>query len=403
MKTITFGCRLNTFESKLIEQIGSDMADVIVVNTCAVTSEAERQCRQAIRKAYRENPDMKIIVTGCGAQLHPEEYAMMPEVYRVLGNHEKLSKEILEGDEKVCVGNIMEHNLTEAPLITDFEGRTRAFLQIQQGCDHACTFCIVHFARGKNIGLNPNKVIQQANLFVQKGFAEIVLTGVDITSYPYGFNQIVKRLATEVNGLKRLRFGSLDPACVDDELIDIIAQYDVIQPHIHLSVQSGDNLILKRMGRRHSFEQVLHICQLLSQKKDNMVFGADFITGFPTETEEHFLNTYRLVQEANISQLHTFPYSIRKGTPAAKMPQVDVPVRKERAARLRELGHQLENKLLSQMIGTVRPVLIEKIGQGYTDNYIKIKVNSNQTGQIIPVRIIGRSENELVGEVEIRA
>ncbi|MBQ8557809.1 MAG: tRNA (N(6)-L-threonylcarbamoyladenosine(37)-C(2))-methylthiotransferase MtaB [Alphaproteobacteria bacterium] len=397
MKIVTFGCRLNTFESKLIEKIGSDLQDIVVVNTCAVTAEAERQCRQAIRKVFREYPHMKIIVTGCAAQLHPEKYAQMPEVFRVLGNREKLTREMLFSDERVCVGDINQP-IENIPLVTDFEGRSRAFLQIQQGCNHTCTFCIVRSARGKNIGLPPERVLEQARVFVKQGFSEIVLTGVDITSYPYGFNSLIRRLVTEVEGLKRLRLGSLDPACVDDELMELLLSSPILMPHLHLSVQAGDNLVLKRMGRRHTAEQIIQFCTHLKKMCPDFVLGGDFITGFPTETEEQFLNTCQLVQEAQITQLHVFPYSVRLGTPAAKMPMVDMGIRKERATRLRQLGLTLEHQLLDKMIGTIRPVLIEREGHGYTDNYLKVQVLSGQIGSIIPVKITKRSKNELVGE-----
>ncbi|MBE6455158.1 MAG: tRNA (N(6)-L-threonylcarbamoyladenosine(37)-C(2))-methylthiotransferase MtaB [Alphaproteobacteria bacterium] len=397
MKIVTFGCRLNTFESKLIEKIGSDLQDIVVVNTCAVTAEAERQCRQAIRKVFREYPHMKIIVTGCAAQLHPEKYAQMPEVFRVLGNREKLTREMLFSDERVCVGDINQP-IENIPLVTDFEGRSRAFLQIQQGCNHTCTFCIVRSARGKNIGLPPERVLEQARVFVKQGFSEIVLTGVDITSYPYGFNSLIRRLVTEVEGLKRLRLGSLDPACVDDELMELLLSSPILMPHLHLSVQAGDNLVLKRMGRRHTAEQIIQFCTHLKKMCPDFVLGGDFITGFPTETEEQFLNTCQLVQEAQITQLHVFPYSVRLGTPAAKMPMVDMGIRKERATRLRQLGLTLEHQLLDKMIGTIRPVLIEREGHGYTDNYLKVQVSSGQIGSIIPVKITKRSKNELVGE-----
>ncbi len=398
MKILTFGCRLNTFETSLIHKIGDDLDDVLVVNTCAVTGEAERQCRQAIRKAHRDFPHMKIVVTGCGAQLHPEEYAAMPEVTRVLGNREKLSREILHASEKVVVSDMNKPVEWDLPIVTDFEGRTRAFLQIQQGCDHACTFCIIHQARGQNMGLLPDLIIKQAKTFVANGFSEIVLTGVDITSYPYGFNDIIKRLLNEVPEIKRLRLGSLDPACIDDEFISLFAMYPNLMSHIHLSIQAGDNLILKRMGRRHNREQVIKSCQKIRSIRPDMVFGADLITGFPTETEEQFMNTIDLVERTGITHLHVFPYSARPGTPAAKMPMIDMAVRKERAARLRSVGEKLLDNLLDATIGQTKPVLIEKEGQGYTNNYIKVTVSSDKIGQIINVRMIQRSKNELVGE-----
>ena len=233
MKTITFGCRINTYESALINQIAGDLDNVIVVNTCAVTAEAERQCRQTIRKLRKENPDARIIVTGCAAQLHPEVYAQMPEVDRVIGNREKITREALIGDEKVLVGEVADA-VFDIPIVTDFEGRTRAFIQVQQGCNHACTFCIVRQVRGRNKGILPEQVITQARTFVENGYSELVLTGIDVTSYPYGFSDLVERVVKEVSGLKRLRLGSVDPAGVDDRLIDLFGRYDVLMPHMHL-------------------------------------------------------------------------------------------------------------------------------------------------------------------------
>ena len=398
MKIISFGCRLNTFESKIIEGLLSDQEDLFVVNTCAVTSEAERQCRQMIRKISREYPDMKIIVTGCAAQLDAQKYAEMPQVYKVVGNIEKLDREKLLFGPKIQVSDIMSTQ-TNVPVISDFESRTRAFLQIQQGCSHACTFCIVHKARGKNKGLLPDQVIIQAKRFVEKGFLELVLTGVDIASYPYGLNDLLKRIIKEVKGLKRLRLGSFDPALMTDEFIDLWTDNEVMMPHLHLSMQSGDNMILKRMGRRHSCEDVLNACHKLLSKRKDFVFGADLIAGFPTETEEMFLNTLRFVKEAPISLIHAFPYSERPSTPAAKMPLVDMKIRKERAFKLREVGARLLNLKLAEFEGKRVNVLIEQNGIGYSENYLKVKTNSDKTGEIVSVLIEKRNENELVGSV----
>lgn len=397
MKILSFGCRLNTFESTVIQKLLSDVDDVFVINTCAVTHEAERQCQQAIRRVARENPHMKIIVTGCAAQLNPAKYASMPEVFRVVGNIEKLSRKCLLEGEKVQVQSILETDF-DVPVITDFEARTRAFLQIQQGCSHACTFCIVRKARGKNRGLPVDRVIEEANLFVKNGFSELVLTGVDITSYPFGFNQLLKEILRKVKGLKRLRLGSIDPACIDDEFIDIIISNPVFMPHLHLSMQSGDDLILKRMGRRHSFNQVLSACQKIKEKRPDFIFGGDFITGFPTETEEMFLNTVRFVKEADIKLLHVFPYSVRPDTPAAKMPMVEMQDRKKRAAFLRKIGDELLVDYLDKQIGKKHLVLIETNGIGYTENYLKVKTNCYRTGEIVSVSITGREKNELVGQ-----
>ena len=397
MQIITFGCRLNTFETAVMKQLaGSNLDDVIIVHTCAVTAEAERQCRQAIRQAARKNPDKKIIVAGCAAQLHPEVFAQMPEVYRVLGNHEKLNPQTLMQGDKVAVGDLSEP-APDSPFIHDIEGRTRAFLQIQQGCDHACTFCIVHLLRGKNTGLEPAHVLKQANLFVEQGFSEIVLTGVDVASYPYGLWDLTERLLREVHGLKRLRFGSLDPAMVGDDLLRLLAEYENLMPYIHLSVQSGNDLILKRMGRRHTRADVLQFAERLYRARSEATLGADFIAGFPTETPAQFQQTLDLIREARITHVHVFPYSARTGTPAAKMPQVPKAERVARAALAREAGHELYQKALDKMVGKTVSVLVEQTGIGYTENYFPVRVGrSDLAGQIQKVLIVGKDKDELV-------
>lgn len=398
MQVITFGCRLNTFEAAVIKQVaGDDLDDVIVVQTCAVTGEAERQCRQAIRQAARENPDKKIVVTGCAAQLHPEVFAGMPEVYRVLGNREKLSRDILIGTDRVVVGDL-SGPIPELPIVSDFEGRSKAFLQIQQGCDNACTFCIVRYARGKNVGLPPDKVIEQARTFVKNGFSEIVLTGVDVASYPHDLWRLTKRLLTEVDGLKRLRFGSLDPAGVGSELLELMERYPALMPAVHLSVQAGDNLILKRMGRRHTYEDVVGFAKQLRQIHPDATLGADLIAGFPTETDEHFRRTLDLIQEADITHTHVFPYSIRPGTPAAKMPMVPKSERVERAALAREAGRIVMDKWLTKMIGKTVSVLVEQDGFGYTDTYLPVRIQQPVAiGQTVEIVITGRDNDVLVG------
>ena len=397
MQVITFGCRLNTFESAVMKEItGSLLDDVILIHTCAVTAEAERQCRQAIRQAARQNPNKKIIVAGCAAQLHPDIFAAMPEVFRVLGNHEKLTPDILLGTDRVRVGDLSD-SAPDIPLVHNFDGRNRAFLQIQQGCDHACTFCIVHKLRGKNTGLPPEQVIRQAALFVQKGFSEIVLTGVDVASYPHGLWDLTKRLLTEVPGLKRLRFGSLDPAAVGDELLELLARYENLMPAFHLSVQAGDNLILKRMGRRHTFEDVLSFADKLRRVNPLATLGADFIAGFPTETEVQFKRTLDLIAAAEITHAHIFPYSAREGTPAAKMPQVPKAIRQERASLARDLSHQIYQKGLDKMIGKKVSVLVEQTGTGYTENYFPVQTKQpDLAGQILTATVQGKEKDELV-------
>ena len=397
MKIVTFGCRMNTFESAVMARLGSDIPDnVVVVNTCAVTGEAERQCRQTIRKLKRENPNIILIVTGCAAQLHPEQYAEMPEVDRVLGNHEKLNADFLKGTEKQIVGDIEQP--FDLPIVSDFEGRNRAFLQIQQGCDHKCTFCVVRFARGHNKGMAPNHVIEQARAFVASGFREIVLTGADVASYPDGLVMITKRLLDEVPEIKRLRYGSLDPAALGDDFVALVKKYPAIMPHFHLSIQAGDNLILKRMGRRHTREDVMTLAEKLRSVRPEVVLGADFITGFPTETPAQFEQTMDLVRTAGLTHLHVFPYSERPGTPAAKMAQVSMIERKKRAAALRALGDEMHEALLQKMVGQSVLVLVESDGTGWTENYLHVILNDKyQPGEIITTAIKGVQNHELVG------
>ncbi len=398
MKVITFGCRLNTFETAVMKQLAADdLDDVVVINTCAVTGEAERQCRQAVRQTARDNPDKKIVVTGCAAQLHPDIFAAMPEVTRVLGNHEKLSRAILLGDDKVCVGDLSEPP-ADLPIVSDFEGRSKAFLQIQQGCDNACTFCIVRHARGKNIGLPPDKVIEQARTFTTNGFSEIILTGVDVASYPHDLWGLTKRLLTEVDGLKRLRFGSLDPAGVGDDLLDLMATYPALMPAVHLSIQAGDNLILKRMGRRHTFEDVTAFTNKLYQVRPNATLGADLITGFPTETPEQFQRTLDLIEAAQITHAHVFPYSARPGTPAAKMPPVPKQERIARAELARTLSARLKTERMEQLIGQTVTVLTEQDNMGYTDTYFPVRlIHPTPPGELVSVTIQRRDDHVLVG------
>lgn len=394
VQVVTFGCRLNSYESAAIKELSGLPDDTVVVNTCAVTGEAERQCRQTIRKLRRENPNAFLVVTGCAAQIAPEVYAKMPEVDKVLGNNEKLDANAYQKSAPaVSVGDI---DSPAAPINARmpfyFEGRNRAFIQIQQGCDNACTFCVVTKARGKNKSLPPEKIVAHAQKLVDEGYPEIGLTGVDITAYP-DLAELVKKLLNEVSGLKRLRLGSLDPAAVRDELISLFAESGVLMPHLHLSVQSGDDLILKRMARRHLRKDVLDLCSKVRAVRPDAAFGADFITGFPTETERMFENTLNLVREANITHLHVFPYSERPGTPAAKMPQVPVSERKERAKRLRAAGDALLNAYMRGRIGTEARVLYETDGKGLCEHYLSVKIGEGfRSGQIVPVRLTGIAE-----------
>lgn len=341
VEVVTLGCRINSYESEILKEKFATMDNLVIINTCAVTKEAERQCRQTVRKLRKENPQARIIVTGCAAQINPYMFANMPEVDLVLGNKEKAELEkylSMEMVEKSLVGDIFSYDKYDDYMIMGFEGRQRAFVQIQQGCNHRCTYCIVPFARGNNRSVPAEKILQQIGVLLEQGFEEICLTGVDACSYQPSFSGLVKQILEKFPNLPSLQFGSLDPAAVDDEFIKLIAEHKNIFPHLHLSVQAGDNLVLKRMKRRHSREDVINLCQKIKKLRADASFGADFICGFPLEDDAAFENTLKLIEEAGITKLHVFPYSERPGTPAALMPQVPVEIRKKRAAILREKG-----------------------------------------------------------------
>lgn len=344
-EVITFGCRMNAYESEVIKEKLREFDDVIVVNTCAVTGEAERQCRQTIRKLRRENPTAKIIVTGCSAQVSTAKLYKMPEIDLLLGNKEKRRIEQYVANIKApknSVSDIFQDEDCGDYIITGFEGRHKAFVQVQQGCNHRCTYCIVPYARGKNRSVPADLIIKQIKELLTKGFKQICLTGVDICSYQPSFSNLVEKILLEIPELPELQFGSLDPAAVDDKFIELYGLYQNMASHFHLSVQSGDNDVLRRMARRHRREDVINLCEKLRQKRANTTFGADFICGFPTESIEAFENTCKLVQEAKIEKLHVFPYSEREGTPAAKWEQIPMTERRRRAAVLRSLGIETE-------------------------------------------------------------
>ena len=351
VEVITLGCRINSYESEVLKEKLGSLDNVIIINTCAVTGEAERQCRQTIRKLRKQNPQAKIVVTGCAAQVATKKFAAMPEVDLVLGNKEKAEIEKhLNSEDKTIVGDIMAFDSYDPYLITGFEGRQRAFVQIQQGCNHRCTYCIVPYARGKNRSVPETNILKQIRELLKQGFKEICLTGVDICSYQItpeasqpSFSCLVQTILEEIPELPSLQFGSLDPAALDDKFVALVGKFKNIHPHFHLSIQSGDNLVLKRMGRRHSREDVIALCNKIRAVRPEAAFGSDFICGFPTETEEQFQNTVKLVKEAGITHLHVFPYSERSGTPAAAMPQVPVNIRKDRARRLRLEGINLDD------------------------------------------------------------
>ncbi|MGH6945943.1 MAG: tRNA (N(6)-L-threonylcarbamoyladenosine(37)-C(2))-methylthiotransferase MtaB, partial [Kiloniellales bacterium] len=345
-EVLTFGCRLNAYESevKSAKAAAAGLSRAVIVNTCAVTSEAERQARQAIRRARRDNPAAEIIVTGCAAQIDPARYAAMPEVDRVIGNEEKLKAESYRDQRPLQVADIMAVKETAPQLIAGFAERARAFVQVQQGCDHRCTFCVIPYGRGNSRSLPLGAVAAQIRALVERGVKEVVLTGVDITSYggdlpgrpPLG--QLLRRLLKQVPELPRLRLSSLDAIELDEELLRLVAEEPRLMPHLHLSLQAGSDLILKRMKRRHSRAQAVALTRRLKRLRPEIALGADLIAGFPTESDVAFEESLRLVDDCALTFLHVFPYSARQRTPAARMPQVPVALRRERAARLRALG-----------------------------------------------------------------
>ena len=411
-KVLTFGCRLNTYESEVIKDhaVAAGETGVIFVNTCAVTAEAERQARQAIRKTRRDNPHVRIVVTGCSAQLHPDAYADMDEVDAVIGNREKLEPAAygLGNTETVRVNDIMSVTETANHLISGMEGRARAFIQIQNGCDHRCTFCIIPYARGNSRSVAIGAITRQIRTLVDNGYNEVVLTGVDLTSYGHDLpgtptlGQMVRRLLANVPELKRLRLSSVDPAEIDDVLLRQIAEEPRLMPHIHISLQAGDDMILKRMKRRHTRAQAVEFCERVRALRPDAAFGADIIAGFPTETETQFKNTLVIVDDCDLSYCHVFPYSARDGTPAARIPEsrhVPGPERKQRAALIRMAGKRRLNALLDRMIGSTFEALAEKSGLGRAPNFAPVALDAGVVaGQLYKVNIVGRDDQVLLGK-----
>lgn len=389
----------------------SDAAeDVVIVNTCTVTGEAERQARQAIRRARRERPTARIVVTGCAAQISPERFARMPEVDRVLGNREKLQAarwtSAATRGERVQVGEISDLRETASHLITSFETHTRAFVQVQNGCDHRCTFCIIPFGRGASRSVPPERVVEQVRVLVAGGVGEVVLTGVDLTDYgrdlpthpPLGV--LVRRLLRDVPELPRLRLSSIDPIEIDDDLWSALGDEPRLMPHLHLSLQAGDDVVLKRMKRRHLCEDARRVVERARALRPDIVFGADVIAGFPTETEEMFQNTVDLVEQLGLVYLHVFPYSPRNGTPAARMPQIPGTERKVRAARLRAIGARAHRRLLSSKVGGVHEVLMESGGVGRTRDFARVRVlGGAPPGAFVDVRADSIDGEDLRGRV----
>ena len=408
-KVETFGCRLNAFESKIIEaNLPSDgNVSRVVFNSCAVTSEAVRQVKQSIRKTRRQNPDIEIVVTGCAAQIDPDTFGKMAEVDHVIGNEEKLNPNIWSRlpTERVIVNDIMNIKETAPQMVAGFKGRFRAFAQIQQGCDHRCTFCIIPYGRGNSRSVPIGEIVKQFRLLIKNGYKEFVLTGVDITSYGSDLpgqprlGTMIKRLLKNVEGIERLRLSSVDPSEIDEDLLDVIANEKRLMPSLHLSVQAGNDLILKRMKRRHLRDDVIKLSTLLREIRPNIVLGADLIAGFPTETDEMFKQTIDLISEAELLHLHIFPYSARIGTPAAKMPQVTSNTKKMRASLLREAGAKLMTDYLSKRVGRNETVLLEQNDTGYTDQFFPMKVSGNhKPGEIVTAKVDNVMEdNTLVG------
>jgi threonylcarbamoyladenosine tRNA methylthiotransferase MtaB len=386
---VNFGCRLNIYEGEVIRKQAeaAGLENAIIFNSCAVTAEAERQVRQAIRRARKENPDAKIIVTGCSAQVHPDMYAGMGEVDKVIGNQEKLEKSGYEfaiaGAEKALVNDIMSVKETASHLVASFDGKARAFVQVQNGCDHRCTFCIIPYGRGNSRSVPMGEIVAQVRALVEQGYNEVVLTGVDVSDYGKDLpgtptlGQMMKRLLALVPQLPRLRLSSIDAVEADDDLFRLLADEPRFMPHMHISLQAGDDMVLKRMKRRHSRADALEFCDKVRKLRPDVVFGADIIAGFPTETEDMFQNTLSLVDDARLTYLHVFPYSARTGTPAAKMPQVPKEIRKERAARLRDAGEKQLASFLQSQVGKTSQVIVEKPRLGRTEHFAYIELDSD--------------------------
>jgi len=411
----THGCRLNTYETKAMEELVRDsgLSDVVVVNTCAVTAEAVRKAGQDIRKLRRDNPGAKLIVTGCAAQTEPERFAAMDEVDLVLGNTEKMlaatwagmAGGLIPDSEKVQVDDIMSVTETAGHLIDGFGTRSRAYVQVQNGCDHRCTFCIIPYGRGNSRSVPAGVVVDQIRRLTARGFNEVVLTGVDLTSWGADLpgapklGDLVMRILKLVPDLPRLRISSIDSIEVDEALMQAIAEEPRLMPHLHLSLQAGDNMILKRMKRRHLRDDAIAFCQEARQLRPDMTFGADIIAGFPTETDAMFENSLKLVEECDLTWLHVFPYSPRPGTPAARMPQVNGRAIKDRARALREAGQAQVVRHLSAQCGRDHAVLMENARMGRTEQFTEVVFDSDQPeGQIVTTRITGHNDTHLFGK-----
>ena len=411
---LTLGCRLNAYESEVMRANAAEagLDDAVIVNTCAVTNEAVRQARQTIRKAHRDRPDAPIIVTGCAAQIDPDMFAEMPEVARVIGNSEKMKAETFRPTSlldpsapKAIVNDIMSVTETAGHLVDGLDGRARAYVQVQTGCDHRCTFCIIPYGRGNSRSVPAGDVVDQARQLTENGFYELVLTGVDLTSWGADLpnapklGNLVARILKLVPDLKQLRLSSIDAIEIDDELFDLITEDSRIAPHLHLSLQAGDDMILKRMKRRHSRNDAIDLCRRLRDKRPEFAFGADLIAGFPTETDAMFENTLNAVEECGLDYLHVFPYSARPGTPAARMPQLSGDVVKARAARLRAVGAERLALRLDRHVGTTQTALMERGGKARLPDFAPIRVTGSELapGALVELHLESRTDEELIG------
>ncbi len=406
----TFGCRLNALESEVMRTRATEagLDDAILINTCAVTAEAVRQARQAIRRARRDHPGAKIVVSGCAAQIDADSFAAMNEVDLVLGNAEKLTAKSYafgpdpDGAPRMRVNDIMSVKETAGHLVDGLDGRTRAFVEVQNGCDHRCTFCVIPYGRGNSRSVPMGAVVAQIERLVERGYREVVLTGVDITSYGGDLpgrprlGGLVSAILRHVPELDRLRLSSIDSIEVDDRLMAAIAEEERLMPHLHLSLQHGDDMILKRMKRRHSRQDSVRFVEAVRARRPGVVFGADLIAGFPTETEAMFANTLSLLEDCHLTFLHVFPFSPRPHTPAARMPQVERATVKERAARLREAGQRALAVHLAAERGATRRVLVEAVGTGRTEHFTRTAIDAGEPGEVVAARIVGHDRTGLI-------
>ena len=409
----TYGCRLNFYESEVIRKYAKDnnLQNHIFINSCAVTNKTIADLKNEIRKVKKENQQSQVVLTGCAAQIHKKDFEAMSEIDSIVGNKEKLEsstyKTIKESNKPVnLVGDIFENEQAISPIISKVENRIRGFVQIQNGCDHRCTFCIIPYGRGNSRSVDPKNIIKQIKLLLEKNYKEIVLTGVDLTSYGSDFekkislSKLVKTILNKLPQLNRLRLSSLDIAEIDDELINLYGSEKRLLPHIHLSLQAGDNMILKRMKRRHSREDAINAIERIRAVRPDIVFGADLIAGFPTETEEMFLNSVRLIDECNITFLHVFPFSPRDGTPAARMPQLDREIIKKRAKILRNIGERKITEHYDKLKNKEIKLIVESQNQGRSDTFAKVYLDDNfEAGKIIKMLVTGKRQEGLIGNI----